>query len=1078
MGALLELRGQLRKLQWYAELNRQGFVKITKKLGKKTGRTDFQQRYLVTKVDGKAFAANFRLSQDLRAINDWLSALGDAKIVDDASSVASAGSLRRVSSRVILKLPSGLLDTVELAIRNDDAAILEESLFEANSTDGDTEVAFQKLLLNLLQRAISCRSSKCIHYLLQRINNLDEEDDINNRNCLHRLVISISRAKTNEFKASQHAEAGLSVAASQYILPAESPASLAPSARHCAKENNLVLRKDDESVRLLTYVLDELNSKQRLGLAARDAYGRLPLHYAAQYGFVAIVEIVVKHMQDWGQFNVQNGIDAPEWQDQEGLAPLHLCVINQHPLATKSLLTAEKWQDTNPDLTRYRKRSSKSGEVLALAAKTNSVLIVQLLVGAGVDVNFQDEQGDSALHVAARFGHTECAKALLDPGSGQKAQVDLPEKTFAWTPMFIACVDGHLPIVDLLVEAGADLERLDASGWTAKEHAALRGHFDIAQRLAEFTPAPPSPSTEALSVASTSSSPPNALSLEERRSGFQANKDAVLAKEPQPVKTFGHRYLTKETMILVSLGSMDVKQGMNPVKLDAIPLANAHATQLDTALSVVVSASGATGEPTVIDLPVQENISTEPITFMTTDITNVKLLFDIVPTYAASKEKTVGRGVAMLSSIRPNIGSKRISLQGDLSVPIIAATTLDVIGSVHFNFLVITPFHHPNISISEDHTYWKRMASTMVIGHRGLGKNMNTRNSLQLGENTIQSFIAAANLGASYVEFDVQLTKDHVPVIYHDFLVGETGFDAPVHTLTLEQFLHASNAQTPRPSRPASPEHTLALPGMNGPGPVPGRRMRSYSVGGSKEDRQIVPDMSDRMKHTRAFKEKGFKANTRGNFIQAPFTTLEEMFNKLPEDIGFNIEMKYPRLDEAEEHDMDTYAVELNSFVDSVLTKVYDLCRNRNIIFSTFHPDICLLLSFKQPSIPILFLTDAGTSPTRDIRASSLQEAIRFASRWNLLGVVSAAEPLVTCPRLVRVVKESGLVCVSYGTLNNDPKNVQVSFKSICTKMINKADRFPTDSSQRRNRRCHRRQRTRHPQRSHRSCKQSGTGRN
>ena len=31
------------------------------------------------------------------------------------------------------------------------------------------------------------------------------------------------------------------------------------------------------------------------------------------------------------------------------------------------------------------------------------------------------------------------------------------------------------------------------------------------------------------------------------------------------------------------------------------------------------------------------------------------------------------------------------------------------------------------------------------------------------------------------------MTKDHVPVIYHDFLVSETGIDAPVHTLTLEQ---------------------------------------------------------------------------------------------------------------------------------------------------------------------------------------------------------------------------------------------------------------------------------------------------
>lgn len=140
--------------------------------------------------------------------------------------------------------------------------------------------------------------------------------------------------------------------------------------------------------------------------------------------------------------------------------------------------------------------------------------------------------------------------------------------------------------------------------------------------------------------------------------------------------------------------------------------------------------------------------------------------------------------------------------------------------------------------------------------------------------------------------------------------------------------------------------------------------------------------------------------------------------------------LEYPMLHESEEQEMDTYSVELNSFVDTVLMKVYDLGKNRNIIFSSFNPDICLLLSFKQPSIPILFLTDAGISPVGDIRASSLQEAIRFASRWNLLGVVTAAEPLVVSPRLVKVIKESGLVCVSYGQLNNDPEKVKVGFSS------------------------------------------------
>lgn len=49
--------------------------------------------------------------------------------------------------------------------------------------------------------------------------------------------------------------------------------------------------------------------------------------------------------------------------------------------------------------------------------------------------------------------------------------------------------------------------------------------------------------------------------------------------------------------------------------------------------------------------------------------------------------------------------------------------------------------------------------------------------------------------------------------------------------------------------------------------------------------------LSEKMKHTRDFKAKGFKGNTRGNHIQAPFATLEELFKKLPKSVGFNIEM-------------------------------------------------------------------------------------------------------------------------------------------------------------------------------------------
>ena len=76
-----------------------------------------------------------------------------------------------------------------------------------------------------------------------------------------------------------------------------------------------------------------------------------------------------------------------------------------------------------------------------------------------------------------------------------------------------------------------------------------------------------------------------------------------------------------------------------------------------------------------------------------------------------------------------------------------------------------------------------------------------------------------------------------------------------------------------------------------------------------------------------------------------------------------------------------------------------------------------------------MFITNAGKVPItdKDVRASSLQTAIHFSKKWDLAGIVLASEPLVLCPRLVGYVKRSGLICGSYGPLNNRPENAKVS---------------------------------------------------
>ncbi|KAM5477967.1 Glycerophosphocholine phosphodiesterase [Microsporum canis] len=1007
LAALLELRGQLRKLQWYGEVNRRGFIKITKKLDKKLPGANAQMRYLSTKVDPAPFATNSRLLNSVNSINEWLSVLGHDKVMDDNSSTHSALSLKKTSAQVILNLPTSLLLAVDDALRRDDTHILLELLPTLKvAADGLGETVYTKVLMSLQQRSILYRSKACLVALLQRVGSLEEEDDINKRNCIHRLVISIGRSQSAADSEQATMVLNFPSEVSNYITPAATP-TLKPQ-RPVVMESDQPthLSRDSPVVVFLQYLLDNLLLHQRPALLARDISGKTPLHFAAQYGFKAVCDVIIEHLQDWDMFDVSEGIDGPLWQDDEGMAPLHLSVVGGHPLTTKALLDSENWKGNNQDKTVIRRNILKSSAVLALATKANFVDIVHLLVEAGVNINYQDEQGETALHSAARFGHDQCAAALLKGSDEQKANIELAEHTYSWTPLFIAAVDGNLNIVKLLVDAGANLEATDSSGWTAKEHATLRGHIDIARHLDEaMATSDGGVESDGASQSAISSSPSTQSSLNDRNSRDRA-ADAI--------KTFGHRYLTDESMILVSLGTMDMRKTADPVRLERIPMAEAHLTQLDTALSIVVSASGAHGEPQIIDLPVQDNISTEPIVFHTADSTKTKIVFDLVPTYAGSKDQIFGRGVALLSSFKPTVGSNRSNLQGDFVVPIVAAKTLEIIGSVTFNFLVITPFSHPKMSVKEDQTYWKSIASPMVSGK--ISQDAILYNWVKILFRCVanpQTMIDLPNSGPSHLSR---------PQTWERHMLSDGRKPAGKQ---------ASN-QSGTPTSDGGFSHHLQT------------RPRSMSVG----EELGVPNLSERMKHTRDFKKKGFKGNSRGDHIQAPFATLEELFKELPKSAGFNMELsellsttrtthsililtllflpEYPMLHESEEEEMDTYAVELNSFVDNVLRIVYDHGEGRNMIFSSFNPDICLLLSFKQPSIPVLFLTDSGVSPVADIRASSLQEAIRFASRWNLLGIVTNAEPLVLSPRLVKVVKASGLVCVSYGTINNDPANVKV----------------------------------------------------
>ncbi|KAH3672855.1 hypothetical protein WICMUC_004077 [Wickerhamomyces mucosus] len=940
---LLELRSCFRNLKWYGELNKRGFVKILKKLDKKTS-SNHQIPYLNSRINPLLFANESEIIEILASIDENLNKFQPSERVNRSNG------------------KSGTTDLLVTSILNDNATELFDQLCVEYKTIFSIP---SKVLISLLNKSAINKSFNCITKILETLSSLGDPSDISGRNFFHHHMIALGRQNNKPVTTN---------VATLLNLNYKSNSSSTSS-----------IERHDTSPESLLFILERLPPHLRPALLQRDHYKRTPLHYSSKYGLVDSTKIIIEYLIKWNEWNPSIAIDNWKyWGDSEFLTPLHLAILSKHPETVEVLI-----KNSNNTLD-----DSKS---LILATRLDSPLLLKILLGCkGIDINFKDDNDETSLFIASKLNFIETVEFLLNNG----ADPEIKESSFGWTPIVIASVEGFLSVVKTLKNHGAIYSSFDDSGWLPMEHACLRGHLEIADELKPVN-YDPKPFIDPISIDN----------LE-----IKSNK--------QLVKSFGHRYLKgDESVIIITLGSNDTRFDSPAIQLDRVPISKVHATKLDTALSLIIRRKDEVNDPPiVVDLPIDE---VEPLTINSpsNDPTNDVIFFDIVPTYGG--QQVLGRGVASVKDLFPKVGPNKTLLNKSISIPIIETETLDVLGKVNFELLVVTPFVHPNMALDKTETYWKSLVSTRVIGHRGLGKNSNTQRSLQLGENTVESFIAAASLGASYVEFDVQLTKDSEPVIYHDFLVAESGIDIPMHELTLEQFLNLNEVH--------KQDQELNRDRLTRPNLVR-TRSSSHSSQSIRETEKINRAKSpnlEKMKLTRTYKvTQGFKGNSKGLQIASSFTTLKELFKKIPKNVGFNIECKYPLLYELQDEGLGEVFVELNHWIDTVLKVVFDYADGRDIIFSSFHPEACLLLSLKQPSIPILFLTESGTTYMPDLRTDSLQSAIRFSKKWNLLGIVSESKPILKCPRLASVVKQSGLVCFTYGSENNNPNNSKIQMNS------------------------------------------------
>lgn len=83
------------------------------------------------------------------------------------------------------------------------------------------------------------------------------------------------------------------------------------------------------------------------------------------------------------------------------------------------------------------------------------------------------------IHHLAKIGDAEKMKTLLE----QSPWLVNSKDAYGWTPLQIAALMGHKPVVELLIESGAYLDEADRYGFTALHLAALRKNNEIYELL-------------------------------------------------------------------------------------------------------------------------------------------------------------------------------------------------------------------------------------------------------------------------------------------------------------------------------------------------------------------------------------------------------------------------------------------------------------------------------------------------------------------------------------------------------------------------------------------------------------------
>ncbi|KAH9280106.1 Ankyrin-2 [Echinococcus granulosus] len=242
------------------------------------------------------------------------------------------------------------------------------------------------------------------------------------------------------------------------------------------------------------YLVDE--AKADANAAARN--GLTPLHVSIYYQYPQVVEFLLSRGADvtakckngFTPLHLAAKANTPEIAtllikanapidcvSQNGYSPLHLASMEGNFTVVRTLVddySAQVNCSANDGLT-----------PLHLATQVGRVDVAEFLLAHGASQNIQTRNGYMALHEAAYRGSAPLVRLLL-AHPGKEGAIN-SRTIMGCTPLHLAAQQGHSQIVDLLLNAGADLKSRTMQGWTAAQVAKRQHYPSIFESLSRVT---------------------------------------------------------------------------------------------------------------------------------------------------------------------------------------------------------------------------------------------------------------------------------------------------------------------------------------------------------------------------------------------------------------------------------------------------------------------------------------------------------------------------------------------------------------------------------------------------------------